>query len=83
VYIGSILEGGGGGGGGKIFFGGLKFHETPHTVYGLPRGILHVFYTKMSFKILKFSNRPSCQSSSRAIYLSTLTTTWLDPALQL
>jgi hypothetical protein len=41
----------------------LKFHEAPHTVaqlYGLPRGIsLTLFYTKMSFKILKFSNRPS------------------------
>jgi hypothetical protein len=37
---------------------------------------LTLFYTKMSFKILKFSNRPSCQSFSRAIYFSKELKNW-------
>jgi hypothetical protein len=47
--------------------------QLPNYMGCMPHGILHVFlktlfYTKMSFKILKFSNRPSCQSFPRAIY---------------
>jgi hypothetical protein len=43
-----------------------KFHEAVQIVgqlYGVPHGIfqesLTLFYTKVCFKILKFSNRPS------------------------
>jgi hypothetical protein len=54
----------------------LKFHEAPYTVaqlYGLPRAILGVFNTilnKISFKILKFSNRPSVFFPSNQLYHS-------------
>jgi hypothetical protein len=42
-------------------------------MYGVPHGILIVFrtiFTKMSFKILKFSNRPLHQSFFRAFYFT-------------
>jgi hypothetical protein len=51
-----------------------KVDEAPHTVqlYGVPHGILKEslktpFYTKMSFKIVKFYNRPSVFSLSNLL----------------
>jgi hypothetical protein len=49
----------------KDWWSVLKFHEAPHTVAHYMgclmefKESLTLFYTKMSFKILKFSNRPS------------------------
>jgi hypothetical protein len=57
----------------------LKFHEAPHIVgqpYGVPHGIfqksLTLFYTKVSFQILKFYNRPSVLFPSIQLYISSI-----------